>query len=114
MFSLLLLFVGLKIPILANSSSTPNLNELLTLAYKNNPELLESQHLWRSEDSLVTSKATLEDPIIGLSELDRGLKTQYGTITQKIKFPTKYYYLKQAQKNKSKQFYIQINQKSGK
>ena len=93
------------------AKETRSLEELLTLAYRNNPGVQEYRHSWNAEDSLVTSKATLDDPMVGVSELDRGLKTQYGTISQKIRFPTKYIYQAKAQQSKANSSRSMLNAK---
>lgn len=77
------------------------LGEVLDLAYRNNPGIAASRHSLEAEESLVTSKATLDDPMIGVSTLNRNVRTQYGTITQKIRFPTKYALQAKAQSSRA-------------
>ncbi|MCB0419969.1 MAG: TolC family protein [Bdellovibrionales bacterium] len=95
-----------SIPIYAEPLKT--IDELLHLAYENNPGVKEYRQSWKAEDSLVVSQATLDDPVFGVSELDRGLKTQYGTISQKIRFPTQYIYQSNAQQSKADRFQTQF------
>ena len=78
-----------------------SLQEVLELAYQNNPGIIASRHTLNAEESLVTSKATLDDPMIGVSNLNRNVRTQYGTITQKIRFPTKYILQAKAQNSRA-------------
>lgn len=82
----------------ANAAKT--LDEVLELAYKNNPELNSNRELIAAEEALIVSKATLEDPMIGFSNLNRNMETQYGTITQKFRFPVKYVYQAKMQKSR--------------
>ena len=42
--------------------------------------------------------------MIGISELNRGSKTQYGTVFQKIRFPSKYMYNSYAQDSRAHSF----------
>lgn len=109
--SKIFLMIGIFVPICTYAGEPPALGELLELAYKNNPGVQEFQQYYKAEDSLITSQATLDDPMIGVSELDRGMKTQYGTISQKIRFPTKYYYQANAQKSKADSFRSKLNAK---
>ncbi len=77
------------------------LQEVLDLAYQNNPEILASRYTLDAEESLIMAKATLDDPMIGLSTLNRNAQTQYGTITQKIRFPMKYVLEARAQSSRA-------------
>ena len=76
------------------------LNKLIEMAYQNNAGLSSSKKLAEAEEFLISSKTTLDDPMIGISNLDRNVRTQYGTITQKIRFPIKYYLQGKAQSSK--------------
>lgn len=67
-----------------------SLDKVLDLAYKNNPGIAASRYSLDAEESLIASKATPDDPTIGVSTLDRNSQTKYGTITQRIQFPVKY------------------------
>lgn len=98
-------------PSISNAEGTISLNELLQLSYKNNPGVQEKHYEWSAEHSLIASQATLDNPMVGVSELNRGLKTQYGTISQKIKFPTKYIYQAKAQQSKADSFRSRLNEK---
>ena len=88
-----------------------SLQEVVDLAYRNNPEISASRHTLEAEESLVTSKATLDDPIIGVSTLDRNVRTQYGTITQKIQFPTKYILQAKAQSSRADSYKSKLEMK---
>lgn len=86
------------------------LNELIAKAYRNNPKLLASKKMTEAEKSLVGSKTTLDDPMVGVTTLNRNARTQYATITQKIRFPVKYYLQGKAQVSKadSKQAHVEM------
>ena len=88
-----------------------SLEEVLDLAYKNNPGIAASQYSLDAEKSLVISKATLDDPTIGVSTLDRNSRTQYGTITQKIQFPVKYIFQAKAQSSRAESFKSKLDMK---
>ena len=83
-------------------AQTVDLESLLTEAYESNALIKSVEHRLDSEESLVSSSYTLEDPMIGISSLDRGSKTRYGVISQKIRFPVKYYLQGKVQKFKAK------------
>lgn len=78
-----------------------NLNEIIELAYRNNSGLASIEKKYEAEDALINAKATPQDPTLGISTLERGSKTRYGVIGQKLKFPTKYYYSSKAQKSRA-------------
>lgn len=101
MSSRVTLFVGLFFVFLANSSQSRPFSELLELAYKNNPGIQSLSEEWRAEKELVKPRQTIDSPVIGYSELDRGLETHYVTISQKIKFPTKYSYESKIQRRRA-------------
>ena len=84
-----------------SSLSGVSLSELLELAYRNSPVIEASRHHLEAEKSLVISRATPKSPAIGVSTLDRNVKTHYGTITQEIRFPTKYILQAKAQKHRA-------------
>ena len=88
-----------------------SLEEVLDLAYKNNPGIAASRYSLDAEKSLVVSKATLDDPRIGVSTLDRNSRTQYGTITQKIQFPVKYILQAKAQNSHAESFKSKLDMK---
>lgn len=75
----------------SNPARAQTLGELVDLAIRNNPNIAASRENYEAESSLVAAKATLSDPMIGFSSLNRNVQTQYGTITQKVRFPVKYY-----------------------
>ena len=86
------------------NASSYELEELLSLAYKNNAGLKSIRNLAKAEKFQVLSAAKLSDPTIGISVLNRGQKTRYGIINQKFKFPTKYYLSGKAQNEKAKSY----------
>ncbi len=79
-----------------------SLDKLLSIAFEQNQELKAVKADSVSEKELITSKYNLDSPTVGISELDRGNKTRYITIGQKIRFPTKYYLEGKAQKSRYK------------
>ncbi|MCY4513224.1 MAG: TolC family protein [Bdellovibrionales bacterium] len=88
-----------------------SLEEILNLAYKNNPSIAVSQYSLNAEKSLVISKATLDDPTIGVSTLDRNSRTQYGTIIQKIQFPVRYILQAKVQSSRAASFKSKLDMK---
>lgn len=94
----------------AHQAFAQSLDELIDKAYRNNPGLAASRKIVEAEESLVSSKATLDDPMIGVNTLDRNVRTQYGTITQKVRFPVKYYLQGKAQSSKadSRQAHVEM------
>ena len=82
-------------------ANTQELNVLIEMAYRNNPGLSALKKIVEAEKSLINSKVSLDDPMIGISNLDRNFQTQYGTITQKIRFPVKYYLQGKVQSSKA-------------
>ena len=92
-----------KILLLLLFSSTlqaQSLSEVLHQALSTNADLKSEVAKVKAEDSLIAAQATLEDPRIGISKMDRGMETTYFTISQNIRFPLKYYYQAQMQKEK--------------
>ena len=82
----------------AFAAYSPGLNELVDTALKQNYLIQSSAEDSRAEKKLVTSKYNLPDPAIGIANLNRGNETEYITIQQKIRFPTKYWLEGKAQK----------------
>lgn len=82
------------------AEETVSLYSLLNKAYRANVSIKAFENKVEAEQSLVISKFTLDDPMIGVSTLNRGNETKYGTVSQKIRFPVKYYLQGQAQKSK--------------
>lgn len=71
--------------------STSHLNSILEEALSQNFEIKASAQSTRAEKKKITTQYNLSDPSIGISKLNRGNETEYLTIQQKIRFPTKYY-----------------------
>ena len=88
----------------AHASDAKSLGELLLMAYGNNPAIKASRSMADVEDSLITSVSMLDDPVIGIATLDRNVRTQYGVISQKIRFPVKYFLQRKAQSGRAKSF----------
>ena len=82
----------------ANAGYSPELGELLDRALKENRQIKSSVENSRAEKKLVTSKYNLSDPSIGISNLNRGNETEYITVQQRFRFPTKYWLEGKAQK----------------
>ena len=78
-----------------------SLEALLERAYENNSLIQAQKAKFDAEDSLIASKATLDDPMVGISSLNRGNETTYGVISQKLRFPVKYYLQGKAQKSRA-------------
>jgi len=76
-----------SMPIHANELS---LTHLIKMGYEQNPLIKSYEQQVKSLENSATAMSTLPSPNIGISELDRGMTTQYWTISQKIEFPTKY------------------------
>lgn len=102
--------IGFMYLAILGQANALELRELIEMAYQNNPGLSASKKMAEAESLLVSSKATLDDPIIGISTLDRNTRTQYGTITQKIRFPVKYYLQGKVQSSKanSRQAHVEM------
>jgi len=90
-FYTLFVLSGLVISTNHAEASGPDLSDLLRLAMENNPGIQAEKYRRDAEDSRITSSATLDDPMIGLSTLNRGNETRYAVISQKVRFPVKYF-----------------------
>ncbi len=78
--------------------STNHLNSILEEALSENFEIKASAQNTRIEKKKITTQYNLSDPSIGVSRLNRGNETEYLTLQQKIRFPTKYYLAGKSQK----------------
>ncbi len=88
----LIIFAGLlQLPVNASATEVIPLASLLQIAYERSPQLKSTQYRVRAAKARITTAATPQDPVIGVNTLERGNKTRYGTIQQKIRFPVKYY-----------------------
>lgn len=85
----------------ATANDVQSLKMVLDKALEKNLVIQSESEDYRAERELVTSKYSLADPAIGLNNLNRGNQTEYLTIQQKIRFPTKYFLEGKAQKRKS-------------
>lgn len=81
----------------ATAEKVPSLEEILDAALAGNPGLASEESLFQAEQSLITAEYTLEDPMLGISTLNRGMETKYAVISQRIRFPMKYYLMGKAQ-----------------
>ncbi len=104
MKQIITILVLLAITAKAHAKDFMGLDEVLNIAYQNNPAIKASKNQYHAEESMVTSKATLDDPMIGIANLDRNMETRYATITQKIRFPSKYFLQAKAQGSRAKSF----------
>ncbi len=93
----------------ARTTKPKSITEILDLAYRNNPSIAAAAHAVDAEKSLITSMATPNDPVIGVSTLDRNVRTRYATINQKLRFPIKYYLQAKAQSSKAKSTQSKLN-----
>lgn len=85
----------------ASMQEKVSLKSLLEIAYQNNPSIAAMKSNANAEESSIVAKYTMDDPMIGIATLDRGNTTKYGVISQKIRFPMKYYLDGKAQSNKA-------------
>ena len=95
------LIIELAVLLFVNSSyaESPNhLNSLLEEALSQNFEIKANAENTRAEKKLITTQYNFSDPSIGLARMDRGNETEYLTVQQKIRFPTKYYLAGESQK----------------
>ena len=82
---------------LAQEASSHTLQQLLETAYCNHPGILAFEQHALAQRSLIASVATLQNPRVGISSLQRGDTTYYGFIHQKLDFPAKYFFKAKAQ-----------------
>ncbi|MCB0385618.1 MAG: hypothetical protein KDD43_09510, partial [Bdellovibrionales bacterium] len=73
------------------------LDEVLHLAFANSSELASVERSVVAQRSLVTSQYSPEDPMFGVATLDRGNFTRYAVVSQRLRFPVKYYLQGRAQ-----------------
>lgn len=81
------------------------LPRLIEMAYEKNQAIQGQAADVDAQDALRVSASGLDSPMIGISTLNRGLRTQYATISQRIRFPNKYFMSSNAQEavmNRSK------------
>ncbi len=104
MKSILMVSMGIALSCHTFASERRSLEDILEIAYKNSPAIQSSEHRANAEESLISSSAAMDDPVIGISTLDRNVKTRYGTISQKIRFPNKYFLQKKAQSKRADSF----------
>lgn len=81
-------------------SEFQSMDKLLEKAIDQNLLLRAQKSRVEVEDSLATSKMALDKPMVGVSELDRGNVTTYGVVSQKVRFPTKYFLASNVHKHK--------------
>lgn len=90
----------------SNMSSTTEspkmISEILEMAYDNNPAIQAESANAQAEESLLASTVTPDSPMVGISTLKRGTTTRYGTISQRIEFPAKYYVKGKAQSSRAR------------
>ena len=65
--------------------------ELLELAYKKNPSLQEAKHRFFSEEALIKAKMFPHSPVLSTQKLKRNHTTTYRGLSQRIRFPVKYF-----------------------
>lgn len=95
------LLAGLALCV-ANAEASEAIKQFVDLAIENNFSLQAEKYETVAVEKQATSAYTLDSPRVGISQLDRGNETKYWTISQKVDFPTKYYYKGKAQAAKSK------------
>ncbi len=69
-----------------------SLKEFVDLAIQNNFSLRASEFETVAAKKESVSASMLESPRVGVSQLNRGSETKYWTLSQNVKFPSKYYY----------------------
>jgi len=94
-----IILCGLFAPSVSHAKVT--LENAVEIALKENTEIKSARADFESKKHLVTGAYTPDDPMIGVSRLERGLETTYFTITQKFRFPTKYFIEGKAMKQNS-------------
>jgi cobalt-zinc-cadmium efflux system outer membrane protein len=82
----------------SSAQSSMGLEKMIDEALSHNFEIMAYSEDARAEKKKITTQYNLSDPSVGISRLDRGLETEYLTVQQKIKFPTKYYLAGKSQK----------------
>ena len=86
-----------------------SLEEILRVAYLNN-FLIKSNHFnYDAQKWLIISKATLDNPMIGVTTLDRNTQTKYATFTQKVRFPTKYVLAAKSQRSRANSYQAKLD-----
>ncbi len=80
------------------AQSSTDLEKMIDEALSQNFEIKAYSENARAEKKKITTQYNLSDPSVGISRLNRGLETEYLTVQQKIKFPTKYYLAGKSQK----------------
>jgi len=96
-----MLIINLAVLTIVNPCFAKNnnhLNSLLEEALSQNFEIKAYAENTRAEKKMITTQYNLSDPSIGISRLDRGNETDYLTLQQKIRFPTKYFLAGKSQK----------------
>ena len=85
--------------------------ELVKIALEKNPSLKAIDLSAKASLKASSAKTALADPMIGFSELNRGSKTQYWTIKQKIEMPQKYFLRRDIHEAKAKAMTEQLSQR---
>ncbi|MCB0365467.1 MAG: TolC family protein [Bdellovibrionaceae bacterium] len=99
LFIVLALVLGVTTGATAQESRT--LDQVLQLAFANSAELAAAERSVAAQEALIASQYSLEDPMVGVSSLDRGNVTKYGVISQRLRFPVKYYLQGKAQRSRA-------------
>lgn len=85
-----------------NKKNFLSVEEVLKMAYFSSPSLKAREMRRQGAYESKKAQSWLSDPMIGYSTLNRNMETGYLTISQKIDFPTKYYYKGRAANNFAK------------
>ena len=94
------IFVTFLFSVYSSANDEHSLKAVVDKALGQNQFIKSSSEETRAEKKLVTSKYNLSDPSIGITNLNRGNETEYITVQQKIRFPTKYLLEGMAQKRR--------------
>lgn len=95
-------------PLISFADGKKTLVDLLNKAYENNSSIQEISQLVEAEKSLIVSQATLDDPMVGVQTF---MNSNYATISQNIRFPTKYYIESKVQSSRVESLKSQLREK---
>ncbi|MEZ4744055.1 MAG: TolC family protein [Bdellovibrionota bacterium] len=78
-----------------------HLKDVIGAAFSKNPEIQSLQKKVQAKIEYSKGQSALSDPMIGVSQLERGNVTRYWTIAQRIDFPFKYNLREKIQRSKA-------------
>ena len=83
-------FMGI-ISLPLSKANALDLKELIEIAMENHPAIHAARADAQAKQARIIREKTPGDIVVGYSELNRGNETRYGTVSQKIDFPYKYF-----------------------